>query len=49
MQVLEEFRNLAKQENRALLIVTHDAKVRRIADRVASIRDGRLCTHEVEE
>jgi putative ABC transport system ATP-binding protein len=42
MQVLEMFRTLAKEENRALVIVTHDAKVRTIADRVVSIRDGRL-------
>ncbi|HET9226319.1 MAG TPA: ABC transporter ATP-binding protein [Thermoanaerobaculia bacterium] len=41
-QVLEMFRDLAKQENRALLIVTHDPKVRAIADRVVQIRDGRL-------
>src|SRR5262245_8237548 len=39
-QVLELFRGLAKQENRALLIVTHDPKVRVIADRVVRIRDG---------
>ncbi len=42
MQVLEMFRDLAKQENRALLIVTHDPKVRTIADRVVQIRDGQL-------
>ncbi|HMC22246.1 MAG TPA: ABC transporter ATP-binding protein [Thermoanaerobaculia bacterium] len=42
MQVLEMFRTLAKEENRALVIVTHDPKVRTIADRVVSIRDGRL-------
>jgi putative ABC transport system ATP-binding protein len=42
MQVLETFRQLAKRENRALLIVTHDHKVRSIADRVVSIRDGQL-------
>jgi putative ABC transport system ATP-binding protein len=41
-QVLEMFRDLAKQENRALLIVTHDPKVRTIADRVVQILDGRL-------
>ena len=41
-QVLEMFRDLAKSENRALVIVTHDPKVRAIADRVVSIRDGRL-------
>ncbi len=41
-QVLELFRNLAKQENRALVVVTHDPKVRTIADRVVLIQDGRL-------
>src|SRR5437763_810472 len=39
-QVLEMFRDLARKENRALVIVTHDPKVRSIADRVATIRDG---------
>ncbi len=39
-QVLELFRRLAKEESRALLIVTHDLKVRAVADRVAQIRDG---------
>jgi putative ABC transport system ATP-binding protein len=41
-QVLDMFRSLAKQENRALVIVTHDPKVRSIADRVVKIHDGRL-------
>lgn len=41
-QVLEMFRALAKTENRALVIVTHDPKVRSIADRVVKIHDGRL-------
>jgi putative ABC transport system ATP-binding protein len=41
-QVLEMFRALAKQENRALVIVTHDPKVRTIADRVVQIQDGAL-------
>ena len=39
-QILEMFRALAKQENRALVIVTHDPKVRTIADRVVQIQDG---------
>ncbi len=39
-QILELFRDLAKGEDRALLIVTHDLKVRGIADRVATIGDG---------
>jgi putative ABC transport system ATP-binding protein len=41
-QILDMFRALAKRENRALVIVTHDPKVRTIADRVVSIRDGRI-------
>jgi len=41
-QVLELFRDLAKRENKGLLIVTHDRKVRVVADRVVGIRDGRL-------
>jgi putative ABC transport system ATP-binding protein len=41
-QVLDLFRRLAKQEERALLIVTHDPKVRTIADRTVHIRDGCL-------
>lgn len=42
MQVLEMFRDLAKKEDRALVIVTHDPKVRNIADRVVKIHDGLL-------
>jgi len=41
-QILELFRGLAKRDRRALLIVTHDSKVRAIADRVLQISDGRL-------
>jgi ABC-type lipoprotein export system ATPase subunit len=36
------FRRLAKADNRGVLIVTHDPKVRPIADRVVTIRDGKL-------
>jgi putative ABC transport system ATP-binding protein len=42
VQILEMFRALAKREDRALLIVTHDPKVRTICDRVLQIRDGLL-------
>lgn len=42
MQVLEMFKDLAKKEDRALLIVTHDPKVRTISDRVLKIEDGTL-------
>jgi putative ABC transport system ATP-binding protein len=40
--VLDLFRNLARSENRGLLIVTHDPGVRSIADRVLLMRDGSL-------
>ncbi len=43
-QILEMFRALAKKEDRALLIVTHDLKVRAIADRVLRIHDGLIAT-----
>jgi putative ABC transport system ATP-binding protein len=41
-QVLGLFRELARREDRALLIVTHDPKVREVADRVVQIRDGMI-------
>lgn len=41
-QILDLFRALAKQENKGLVIVTHDPKVRAVADRVVGIRDGLL-------
>ena len=41
-QILDLFREAAKREDRALLVVTHDPKVRSIADRVVKISDGRL-------
>jgi putative ABC transport system ATP-binding protein len=44
--VLGLFRELAKSGSRALLIVTHDPLVRAIADRVLTIRDGRLAPRE---
>lgn len=45
-QVLDLFRGLAKHENRALVVVTHDPEVRSIADRVLAIRDGSLVNLE---
>ena len=42
-QILGLFRRLARSENRAVLVVTHDPKVRNVVDRVLTIRDGRLC------
>jgi putative ABC transport system ATP-binding protein len=45
-QILEMFRALAKKENRALLIVTHDPKVRTVSDRILQIHDGSLTVDE---
>jgi len=41
-QILDLFQELARSEGKGLLVVTHDPKVRRIADRVVGIRDGKL-------
>jgi putative ABC transport system ATP-binding protein len=41
-QVLRMFHDLARQEGKGLLIVTHDPKVREVADRVVGIRDGQI-------
>jgi putative ABC transport system ATP-binding protein len=41
-EVLGLFRSLAKDERKGLVIVTHDPKVRDVADRVVGIRDGKL-------
>lgn len=41
-QVIELFRQSAKRHDRGLLIVTHDPKIRPIADRVLQIRDGKI-------
>jgi putative ABC transport system ATP-binding protein len=40
--ILDLFTELARTEQRSLLIVTHDPKVRRVADRVVRIENGRL-------
>jgi putative ABC transport system ATP-binding protein len=41
-RILRLFRELAKDRNKGLLIVTHDTAAHAIADRVIEIRDGRL-------
>jgi putative ABC transport system ATP-binding protein len=45
--VLALFREMARSEGRGLLIVSHDPLVRSIADRIMTIRDGRLTQGEV--
>jgi putative ABC transport system ATP-binding protein len=44
--VLAMFRDLSRSEGRALLIVTHDPLVHSIADRIVTIRDGKLISTE---
>jgi len=41
-QILDLFREVARRQGCGVLIVTHDPKVRRISDRVAEIRDGKI-------
>ena len=48
-QILDLFQELAKAEGRGVLVVTHDPKVRRVADRVVGIRDGRLVDGDEEK
>jgi putative ABC transport system ATP-binding protein len=45
-RVLALFRDLSRSEGRALLIVTHDPLVHAVADRVVTIRDGRVTSGE---
>jgi len=47
-QVVELLRQLAHEQNRAVLIVTHDQSLRRLADRVTCLRDGRLADNGLE-
>ncbi len=41
-RILDSFRALAKEQGSALIIVTHDTRIRPLMDRVVQIRDGRL-------
>jgi putative ABC transport system ATP-binding protein len=46
-KVMEMLREVALQDNRSLIIVTHDARIFEFADRMAKMDDGRVV--EVEE
>jgi len=41
-QVIETLRQLAHQEDRAVLVVTHDNNLRTMADRIINLKDGML-------
>ncbi len=40
--VMQQFRRLAKDDHRAVLVVSHDARALPFADRVISMEDGRI-------
>jgi putative ABC transport system ATP-binding protein len=42
MRVMELLRGVARQRQRALLVVTHDARIFPFADRIAHMDDGRI-------
>ncbi len=41
-EIIRLMRDLAKKHNRAVLVVTHDPEVARMADRILLLRDGKL-------
>ncbi|KKN63486.1 hypothetical protein LCGC14_0501470 [marine sediment metagenome] len=41
-QIMELLRSLVKQENKTLVVVTHDNRIFRFADRMAYMDDGRI-------
>ena len=41
-KVMELLRQVARAENRALIIVTHDARIFSFADRIAKMDDGHI-------
>jgi len=42
LKVMEIFRNVALQNNRALIVVTHDSRIFSFADRIAKLDDGNI-------
>ena len=41
-QVMEILRDVANQKDRAVIVVTHDNRIYRFADRILEMRDGRI-------
>lgn len=42
LRVMEILRTIARQENRTVIVVTHDPRIYRFADRMAEMEDGRI-------
>ena len=49
MQVMEVFKDIAKNSGRTLLIVTHDSRIFSFADRLAMIDDGQIANIQKPE
>ena len=45
-RVFEELLRLAREDGLAVLVATHNAEIARRADRIATLRDGRLAASE---
>jgi putative ABC transport system ATP-binding protein len=48
-QILEILRGLTQQQNRTLLVVTHDARIYSYADRIAEMDDGTIMNFRTSE
>ena len=44
--VMDLFQRLAKEERRAIVVVTHDPRLERYADRVVRVEDGAILADE---
>jgi putative ABC transport system ATP-binding protein len=42
LRVMEILRGIARRENRTVIVVTHDPRIYRFADRMAEMEDGRI-------
>ncbi|VAX24546.1 hypothetical protein MNBD_IGNAVI01-3096 [hydrothermal vent metagenome] len=42
-QIIELLHSLAKNENKCIIVVSHDLRIKKFADRIVKIEDGRLC------
>jgi len=47
-EIIQLMRDLAKNQNRAVIAATHDPETARMADRILLLRDGKLVTHDPE-
>ena len=48
-EILKIFKDLAKKENKTVVIVTHTKEISKMADRVITIRNGKIASIEENE